>query len=102
MSHYHTGYADGAAVERGEKGEYNEQLFTDPGYRNGLRDGRAAEIDKRLAAGDMAHDALDDYFARHMDRITALIGERVSDGQLAQVADVLTEAMNDSYRIDRN
>lgn len=50
MSHYHTGHADGLAVERGEKVSYNPELITDPGYRNGLRAGREAVIDARIIA----------------------------------------------------
>ena len=50
MSHYHSGYNDGAAVERGEKPGYNEEQFTDAGYRNGLRNGRARVIEDRDVA----------------------------------------------------
>lgn len=104
MSHYHTGYEDGAAVERGEKPSYNPDLFTDPGYRNGLQAGRSAEIDKRLAAGGTEHmenQGLEDLFAEKMGQIRALLTAHTNGGLIGQVADVLTAAMNAAYRMDR-
>lgn len=49
LEKYAEGVRDGAAAHR-RQGVYNEQLFTDPDYRRGMQDGRAAAIDKELAA----------------------------------------------------
>lgn len=49
LENYAEGVRDGAAAHRRE-GVYNEQLFTDPDYRRGIQEGRAAAIDKEPAA----------------------------------------------------
>jgi hypothetical protein len=104
MSHWHTGFEDGQAIERGEKLNHNPEHVNDPGYRDGFVNGRAKAIAERVAAGGTEHmenEALEDVFTEKMGQIRALLTVHTNDGLIGQVADILTAAMNAAYRIDR-
>jgi len=47
---YLRGLADGAAVERGEKSGYDEELFGNPAYQCGLSEARAGINDEQLSS----------------------------------------------------